>query len=104
MARIEKTMDIFRWDGVTSDNGILNPLIYVKPDIELMNFYNNLNGQFVKVVIMNTNSNYDNLVYNSVISSVNISCNEMNYLAIRLTSNWFGYPTDNGIARIIIFN
>ena len=98
------TFEIYRWDSVTcSKDNTPKPMIYVKPDISLMNYFKRNNNK-VWLKIKNSGSAYDNQAYYGIVEKSayrpNYTPNYFNskgmYVITLQTDYWIGYPTQNG--------
>lgn len=98
------TFEIYRWDSVTcSKDNTPKPMIYVKPDISLMNYFKR-NDNKVWLKIKNSGSAYDNQAYYGIVEKSayrpNYTPNYFNskgmYVVTLQTDYWMGYPTENG--------
>ena len=98
------TFEIYRWDSVTcSKDNTPKPMIYVKPDISLMNYFKR-NKFKVWLKIKNTASAYDNQAYYGIVEKSayrpNYTPNYFNskgmYVVTLQTDYWLGYPREKG--------
>lgn len=95
---------IERWDGVLTAccGNLPKPVIYFLPDFELLSFIKR-NGYRIRIIIKNTNSQYDGLVAWGTVreSTITGSCRP-NYFditqlyTITLDMIWNGYPLSLG--------
>lgn len=104
---------IRRWDAVTSDNIMKQPLIYIKPDDAFLSFVR-ANKFAVLCEISGTGMNYDHQPGSSVLipgvvsrSSVVPNCRPNYYAAteyyvVRLLAPWIGYP-NNSLGQVKFF-
>ena len=99
-----KTFEIFRWDSVTcSKDNTPKPMIYIKPNIGLLNYFRQNNNK-VWLKVNNTGSAYDNQAYYGIVEKSshrpNYTPNFFNstgmYVVTLQTDYWMGYPTENG--------
>lgn len=98
--------DIKRWDAVTGNNIVKQPMIYIKPDETFLSFVR-ANKFAVMCEISGTGMNYDHKAGSSVLipgivsrSSVVPNCRPNYYAAtsyyvVRLLAPWIGYPNKN---------
>ena len=106
-----KDFEIKRWDAVMfGSSNIITPFLTFTPDLKLVEFFEN-NNNVVQVYILNSNSNYDNIIIPAVISNrcdITGSCmpnytSRTPFFAANLYSNWLGYPPLNGTVKFIGF-
>ena len=98
------TFEIYRWDSVTcSKDNTPKPMIYVKPNISLLNYFKQNNNK-VWLKVNNTGSAYDGQAYYGIVEKSshrpNYTPNFFNstgmYVVTLQTNYWMGYPTENG--------
>lgn len=95
---------ILRWDAVIPGSRCEpKPMVYVEPDLILLEYIQQNKGKQILVSIQNSNSFYDNTSYFAVIDkSANVpSCRPNFYeftqlYVITLDTPWMGYPENNG--------
>lgn len=105
--------NIKRWDVIMFNNNNKVPIIYIKPDISLLEYLNN-NQPVVSLEISDTNTIYDGkkltgLVNRSccLLNNNNYNCRpnyyeETGYYVITLVSGWYGYPNPDKLGIAII--
>ena len=98
------TFEIFRWDSVTcSKDNTPKPMIYVKPNIGLLNYFRQNNNK-IWLKVNNTGSAYDGKAYYGIVEKSshrpNYTPNFFNstgmYVVTLQTDYWMGYPIENG--------
>ena len=95
--------DIMRWDVILYGTNNKFPMIYFKPDKDLLNFFKE-NNNAVIATITDSRSIYDNKKITGVINSLenNIPTprpnlfNKTGYYCMTLYCEWHGYPNSNG--------
>ena len=105
---MDQLYDIQRWDGVLSTNNKPMPLIYVSPDIPLLDFFS-ANRNRVWVLINNTESGYDGNIYYTTVEKSAVMPNPRPdffdstglYTLALDTTKWFGYPPKNGVITFL---
>ena len=98
---------IARWDVITQNNVTMKPIIYIVPDLPLIEFLNT-NNYMVTCQISGTNTIYDN---RKIIGVVDKSCNIPNcrpnfcektgMYIVTLEANWYGYPNRDTLGQVV---
>ena len=99
--------EIKRWDVVmTGNNTFKSPIIYIKPDLDFLEFARS-NNFAVMAVVEGTGLQYDG---NQIPSVINTGCTTPNcrpnmsdatgYYVISLDSNWYGYPKNGQLGTV----
>jgi len=94
---------IYRWDGVMYGNNLIPmPMIYIKPDIPLMDFIKK-NNYFIKIIIKGTNK-YDNILIDGYVNMTPPNYfNKTGQITVTLVNcGWRGYTGCNKGYCVII--
>jgi len=102
-----QTYEIKRWDAVLFGNNVNpKPIIYIKPDENLLNFAKSNDNAFL-VKIDSTGSIYDNKYITGFFAKSSLVPNfrpvffkETELYVIVLESLWYGYPKNLGSCQI----
>jgi len=105
---MERLYSIKRWDAVLSTNNKPMPLLYIKPDLELVDIIDK-NGGKLWILINDSDSGYDGNIYYTVASKSAVMpnprpnyFNTTGYWTLAVDSNsWLGYPPDMGNITIL---
>lgn len=99
---------IARWDAITRDNVRTIPVIYISPDLPLLEFIK-ANNYTITCQISGTNTPYDN---RKIIGVVDKSCNVPNcrpnfceqtgLYIVTLDAGWYGYPNRDKMGQVLI--
>lgn len=97
------TYEIFSWDPVNVSDNVL-AMIYIKPDLKLLDLFNISPLHNILLTINNTGSDlYDGrVIFGKIDKSSDVPDCRQNIFnctglyVVTLDSKWYGYPPDNG--------
>jgi hypothetical protein len=95
--------NILSWDPIHTTDGIF-AMIYLKPDLKLLDLFNNSPFNNVLLQVKGTGKNlYDGrVVFGKLDKSSDVPSGRQNFFnssglyVITLDSKWYGYPLSNG--------